>query len=188
MKDCSSLSNPEEAKCEHFHLKLSVDFDLTIVTGSVEFAVVASKGAKNFVLDTRDLKISSVKVGGIETAYSLATNHEIFGSALSIPLPSAVTAAGGRCQIVVEYSTSPNSSACQWLPPAQTAGKRFPFLFTQCQAIHARSLLPCQDCPKAKCTWSSEILSPSWATVLMSALQEGGPGDLSTFRMFYICF
>ena len=177
----SSFSNPEEVKSEHLHLKLSIDFNFTIITGSVEFSILASKGARSFVLDTKDLAISGVTVDGKESAYSLAAKHEIFGSALSIPLPPNITAAGGRCSVIVNYSTSPKSSACQWLPPAQTAGKRFPFLFTQCQAIHARSLLPCQDCPKAKCTWSSEITAPSFATVLMSALQEGSPGIPAPF-------
>ena len=183
-KDNSSLSNPDEARSEHLHLKLAVDFNLTVITGSVEFTVVATKGAKSFVLDTKDLAISSVKVEGKETAYSLAARHEIFGSALSIPLPSSISSAGGKCSVLVQYRTSPKSSACQWLPPAQTAGKRYPFLFTQCQAIHARSLLPCQDCPKAKCTWSSEITAPSWATVLMSALQEGTPGSRIPLNSF----
>ena len=36
--------------------------------------------------------------------------------------------------------------------PSQTAGGAHPYLFTQCQAIHARALLPCQDSPAAKMT------------------------------------
>jgi leukotriene-A4 hydrolase len=175
-KDNSSLSNPNEAKSEHIHLILNVDFDKTIISGSVEFTVVANQGAKSFVVDTKELTISGVKVDGKDSAYNLAPKHEIFGSALSISLPSAITSAGGKCIVVVNYSTSTASSACQWLPPAQTAGKRHPFLFTQCQAIHARSLFPCQDCPKTKCTWSSEVTAPAWATVLMSALEQGSPG------------
>ncbi len=176
LKDNSSLSNPDEAKSEHLHLILNVNFDKTIISGSVEFTVVANKGAKSFIVDTKELAISGVKVDGKDATYDLAPKHEIFGSALSIPLPPAVTSAGGKCSIIVNYSTSTASSACQWLPPAQTAGKRYPFLFTQCQAIHARSLFPCQDCPKAKCTWSSEVTAPAWAQVLMSALEQGSPG------------
>jgi leukotriene-A4 hydrolase len=41
-------------------------------------------------------------------------------------------------QVKVSYSTSPEASACKWLPPEQTAGKARPYLFTQSQAIHAR--------------------------------------------------
>ena len=55
---------------------------------------------------------------------------------------------------------------------------------TQCQAIHARSLLPCMDTPGIKSTYSAEIRAPAWCTVLMSALSEQAqPGDpKGTFR------
>lgn len=51
---------------------------------------------------------------------------------------------------MISYCTSPRSTAIQWLPPAQTHGGKRPYLFTQGQAIHSRSLLPCQDCPSVK--------------------------------------
>jgi leukotriene-A4 hydrolase len=53
-------------------------------------------------------------------------------------------------QVEIFYQTHPEASATQWLEPALTAGKEHPYLFTQCQAIHARSLLPCQDAPGNK--------------------------------------
>lgn len=49
-----------------------------------------------------------------------------------------------RWKVEVEYETSPSCSALQWLSPEQTAGKRHPYVFSQCQAIHSRSLVPCQ--------------------------------------------
>ncbi|CAN0008396.1 unnamed protein product, partial [Sphacelaria rigidula] len=53
-------------------------------------------------------------------------------------------------QVKINFCTSPRSTAIQWLPPEQTHGGKYPYLFTQSQAIHARSLFPCQDCPSAK--------------------------------------
>lgn len=59
--------------------------------------------------------------------------------------------------MAIEYCTMPQSSALQWLEPQMTADKRHPFLFTQCQAIHARSLFPCQDTPRVKFTFSASV-------------------------------
>ena len=42
----------------------------------------------------------------------------------------------------------------------------------QCQAIHARSLLPCQDCPAVKMTYDARVTVPEWATAVMSALSK----------------
>ena len=62
-----------------------------------------------------------------------------------------------RLNIVIEYETSPSCSALQWLPPAQTAGKTHPYLFSQCQAIHCRSMVPLQDTPAVKSSYSAEV-------------------------------
>lgn len=35
--------------------------------------------------------------------------------------------------VEVTYETSPSATALQWLTPEQTAGKRAPYLFSQCQ-------------------------------------------------------
>ena len=40
---------------------------------------------------------------------------------------------GSRLRISIEYSTSKTASAVQWLKPEQTAGKKHPYMFTQCQ-------------------------------------------------------
>lgn len=68
------------------------------------------------------------------------------------------------------YATGPTASGLQWLTPAQTSGKKHPFLFSQCQPIYARSLLPCQDSPSVKFTYNAKLRYPAEVTGLMSAI------------------
>jgi leukotriene-A4 hydrolase len=95
----------------------------------------------------------------------------VFGKPLEVTLKDGL-AMGTKVTVRISYTTSPNASACQWLPPEQTAGKKYPYLFTQSQAIHARSIIPCQDAPAVKVTYRAKVSAPNWATVLMSALRE----------------
>eukprot|EP00592_Proboscia_alata_P015798 CAMPEP_0194394050 /NCGR_PEP_ID=MMETSP0174-20130528/123639_1 /TAXON_ID=216777 /ORGANISM="Proboscia alata, Strain PI-D3" /LENGTH=760 /DNA_ID=CAMNT_0039189805 /DNA_START=47 /DNA_END=2329 /DNA_ORIENTATION=+ len=120
--------------------------------------------------------------------YSLSTcdlNKPHLGRCLSIIIPSSLrtSALGKTLQIVIEYETTDGCSALQWLPSSQTAGGKYPYLFTQCQAIHARSLLPCMDCPGVKFTYEARVTTPSWATSVMSALSTSTTSseDTKTF-------
>jgi leukotriene-A4 hydrolase len=170
----SSLSNYNDFTIEHIHLDWDIDFDASKINGSVSLDVVSSiKELTNIILDTRDLSIQSVEVDGKKAAHSLQ-DAGVFGSSLSFPLPSAL-ALGAKAKVKITYSTSPDSTALQWLEPAQTAGKVKPYLFSQCQAIHARSMVPCVDAPGHKSTYSASVTAPSWATVLMSALEKDKP-------------
>jgi leukotriene-A4 hydrolase len=69
----------------------------------------------------------------------------------------------------VNYKTTDKSVALQWLNPEQTAGKDFPFLFTQSEANLARSWVPCQDNPGVRFTYSADITVPKNMLALMSA-------------------
>ena len=74
----------------------------------------------------------------------------------------------------IRYRTSPDASALQWLAPAQTTGGVQPFLFSQCQAIHARSVVPLQDTPRLRVRYTRRARScRATLTAVMAAADRG---------------
>ena len=139
-----------------------------ILEGSVALHLDPIAGDE-LIVDTRDLTIHSVE----NTAgYELGPADAILGAPLKIRLQD-----GGPVRI--HYATAPGASGLQWLDPAQTAGKRHPFLYTQSQAIHARSWIPLQDTPGVRVTYSAKIRTPEGLRAVMGAEMLGDGG----FRM-----
>ena len=119
-------------------------------------------------LDTRQLEILEVDDGGAcAITWELAPPEPILGARLRVQL-----AAGTRA-VRIRYRTSPEASALQWLTPAQTAGGVHPFVFSQCQAIHARAVVPLQDTPRVRITYDAELTVPRALTGLMAAAHVG---------------
>ena len=179
--DHCTYSKPEEAACKHLRLDWSVDFDAKTLAGSAEWDVELLAAPTKLHLDTKSLAIKGVTVDGATADFELGDTHEAFGQRMSIALPAGLT----TCKVKVEYSTSPSSTAVQWLAKETTAGGVHPYVFTQCEAIHARALLPCPDTPSAKFSYEASVAVPSWATAVMSALGKGSKrkadGETATY-------
>lgn len=166
-KDYHSLSNPEQVLVSHVSLDLTVDFKLKILDGTAELKFVRKIPKANMLrLDTRDLTIHKVTSEQGDIPFTLQQPDGFLGSALEIMLPTE----GNK--VMVSYSTSPTASGLQWLTPAQTAGGKQPFLFTQAQAIHARSFIPLQDSPQVRITYDATIRTPKALLAVMSAENE----------------
>lgn len=120
---------------------------------------------------------------GVSAEFAFGETSEALGTPLTITLPSA-QARDAVFNVTVAYSTSSTATALGWLTKEQTADKKQPYMFSQCQAIHARSIIPCQDSPVCKLTYSASVTVPAGLQALMSALHEGkedGEG-VTTFK------
>lgn len=171
--DPSSYANLDAVLTTHIDLAWTVSFEAKTLTGSTTLKCTAvADGVDQLVLDSRALTVTSVTVDGEETTCEEGESSDALGTALIIKLPKT-KANGDEFVVVIAYSTAPTASALQWLSKEQTADKKFPYLFSQCQAIHARSMMPCQDSPAAKLTYTAQVTVPEGVTALMSAIGDG---------------
>jgi leukotriene-A4 hydrolase len=179
--DTHSYSNPQEIAVKHLDLDIAVDFAKKTISGKATFDLERKKPTGKLVMDARDLKILKVTAlpSGENLAFKLGEAKPVFGQPLEISLPENVS------KIEIAYETSPQAAALQWLNPQQTAGKVYPFLFTQSQAILARTWLPCQDSPGVRFTYNATVKVPKEMLAVMSAEnpQEKSADGIYHFKM-----
>jgi len=178
-RDPHSFTDLEQGRISHVDLSLNVDFTTSTITGVIT-CVLAAPAAGPLDMDTRDLTIASITAAdGTAIEYDTSHTDEIIGTRLRVSLPAQTET------FSIAFETSPNASALQWLKPAQTDGGEHPYLFSQCQAIHARSVIPCQDSPLARFTFKCEMTVPEALTVVMAAAPgEARPGDATGTKTF----
>ncbi len=180
MRDPHSFSRPDEAAVRHLALDLDVDFAKKQLSGSARLDLAVRDGARELVLDTKDLTIESVtRNDGSAARFALGEPVKYMGRSLTIPLEA------GTRSVTIRYATSPDAAAVQWLDPQQTAGGKHPFLFTQSQAILARTWVPCQDSPGVRMTYDATIRVPRGLMAVMSAENptEANATGIYSFRM-----
>lgn len=171
-KDAHSYSNPEQVRLTRVELDLDVSFESKTLSGSATLVVKrVVPDADELILDTRELDIREVETAASDGAFvparfEVGEHDPILGAPLTIQLPPETS------RVRVHYATRPGASALQWLEPAQTAGKKHPFLYTQSQAIHARSWIPLQDTPGVRVSYGATIRTPVDLFAVMSAEME----------------
>lgn len=184
--DHHSYSEPDKVRVEHIDLDLTPSFDRRVLQGSVLLTVEKGPGhlTAPLVLDTRSLNIHSVEASADGEAFrnaksEMGSQDPILGAALKIELLPQ------EFKVRIKYSTASDATALQWLNPAQTAGKQFPFLYTQSQAIHARSWIPIQDTPRIRLTYTARIRTPMGLCAVMSVGNNPKTdcGDFYAFSM-----
>lgn len=178
--DKHSYANIDEVYTKHLDLNIEVNFDTRTISGVATHLIENKQGTDTMVLDAKNLVIDKVTVGEQEqpTFFRLGTMDSLLGQSLYVAL-------SGETIVHIHYSTTENTQAVDWLSPNLTAGKKYPFLYTQGQAILTRTWIPIQDTPANRITYSARVKVPSELMAVMSATnpQEKTKDGIYHFRM-----
>jgi leukotriene-A4 hydrolase len=163
-QDPHSFAHPEEVAVEHLVLDLTADFTQRQLTGRASLRLRNLTGANRLILDTRDLDIRRVTLddGKTDAPFTLGEEVKFLGRPLEVAITPTTT------WVNIDYTTKPEAAALQWLTPEQ-AGSPSPFLYTQSEAILARTWVPCQDTPGVRMTYEATIHAPRDLMAVMSA-------------------
>ncbi|KAK7509586.1 putative leukotriene A-4 hydrolase like protein [Phyllosticta citriasiana] len=172
VRDPNTLANYHNFITTHTIANLEIDFAEKRLFGNVVLHLksLANGESQEIVLDTSFIDVQDVKVDGEKAKWDISTRTEPYGSPLSIKLNKGVDK-NKLVEVDIALRTTEKCTALQWLTPEQTSNKKHPYMFSQCQAIHARSIFPCQDTPDVKSTVDFNIRSP--LPVLASGLPTG---------------
>ncbi len=152
-----SFSEPSKVTYSHLSWKAEVDFKLQQITAIAAYRLVQKAASDHLILDVKGLNIQLVEVDGVSVPWQVEEKDPILGSALHIPVSSTSK------EVVVKYNTTEKSDALLWVEG------EYPFLFTQSQAILARTWIPCQDLPAVRFTHDATVTVPAQLLPLMSA-------------------
>lgn len=156
-RDPHTWSKPNEARVKHLDWNANVHFDTHTIDAVAKYVIENVSGTDTIFFDTKGLNITHVLVDGVDVSFGVGPEKEYIGSALKVPIQKSSK------EVSITYSTSPEAEALLWVD-----GEK-PFLFSQSQAILARTWVPCQDSPGVRLTYNAHVQVPVGLMALMSA-------------------
>ncbi len=178
--DFHTYSQKKDAYVTHLNWDAQVDFETQIITATATWDFINVSDTDTIVFDIVDLNITKVTLdNGQETGYSIGQTKAHMGAPLYVAITSETKS------VSISYESAPTAGAVLWLNSQQTYGKKHPFMFTQSEAILARTWIPCQDSPGVKFTYNAKVKVPTDLLALMSATnpQEKNETGVYEFEM-----
>jgi aminopeptidase N len=122
-------------------------------------------------LDARDLTIERVSdEAGARLDFELGAPRSFLGQRMRIARPPAL--------VRIRYRTSPAAMALHWFNQS---------VYSQCQPIYARSVVPLPDSPSSRMAYRASLTAPRALTALMAAEPrervESGDEATTTYEM-----
>ena len=190
-KDPSTFSNYDQIAQKSIEGHYKIDFETSTIYGKVKILFTAVKEGEVIILDTKNIAIIQIidsNSGDIlvkDTDWVLDTKSTL--DSLGTPLKIYRSYKEEEFfSYVIDYKTLPESEAVQWLAKEKTSGKEYPYMFTQCESILCRQLLPCQDTPNVKVTVSTGITVKNPLFSLNSGIYQSKIDNGETTTYFYV--
>ncbi|WP_341834626.1 M1 family metallopeptidase [Chitinophaga pollutisoli] len=175
-KDLHTLSNADSIQIRHLDLDIRVDFATHRIEGAAAWHFANPQSLSVLRLDTDGLTIDSVTANGRIVPHWLDSAVAFLGSRLNIPVEK------DDSLVRIWYKTAPGATALQWLEPAQTLGKKQPFLYTQSEPTYARTWIPGPDGPGIRFTYAARVSVPQGLVALMSAENPRQANDSGVYH------
>ena len=185
-KDTNTFSNYEIIQQTKLEANFDIDFDQKVIHGQVKLYLTAIKDGEVIVLDTRALSIKSVidSDTGEELEFVIDKLYDLDANGVPLKIYKEYSK-GDNIAILIYYDTTDGGSAVQFLDKEQTTGKQYPFMFTQCESILTRELLPIQDTPAVKITTYMGLTVPKPLFALDSGIYQSKIDNGNSVTYFY---
>ena len=166
-EDKHSYAQPERAVVKHLFWDAVIHFDERYIDATANWKVDVQPNVTEIVFDSHRLSIIGVSVNGKEETWTIGATDPVLGTEVIIPIEASEFQR--ELDIALTYRTPNSAKALFWAESGQTHDKKHSFLFTQSQAILARSWIPCQDSPGIRFTYDARVRVPQGYMALMSA-------------------
>ena len=182
-KELNTFSNYDIIFQTNINVHFIVDFDNKKVDGEVTISFKALDDGEVIILDTKSLIIKNVKDStGNELDFKLDNYYRLESHGVPLKIYKEYSK-DDTFDITIEYSTTKDCMAIDWLEPEQTSGGKYPFMYSQCQSILCREMLPIQDTPAVKMPVTISITVPEELIGLAAGffVEEMSNGNNKTF-------
>ena len=201
--DISSYSNFKEIIQKEVNIDVSLDFEKKQMLGimEVKYEILSSEVPK-IVLDLKGPKIVSIEYPIknlknedeklIPLSYEIDYENQYkdsLGTPLIISLENVEKNSPDEYKklsqskvlvLYIKFITTENCTGIQFLTKEQTYTKKYPFMFTQCEAIQCRSLFPVQDSPSVKSIYKVKTSVAFPLTFLFGGIKKNSYLDTKT--------
>ena len=184
--DPSTFSNYYQVKHYHIDGNFYIDFNTETITGKIKLYFTSLKDGELIILDMKNLIINSII--DPDTGENLKYEEDNYFSLPSLGTPLKIYkeySKNSNFSILIKYKTKKEGNAIGWLKKEMTIGKKYPYMYTQCESIFCREMLPIQDTPEVKLTLKLGITIQKPLRALYAGIYKSKIDNGDTITYFY---